>query len=114
MILPLRVFGSPGSKLEFVRCRDRADDRTHMAGQYLFQVVIRFLPILQGYVYVDALALDVMRIAHNSRFGDRRMADKRGLHLGRAEPVAGHVDHVVHAAHEPDNPRPHRNARRHR
>ena len=30
-----------------------------------------------------------------------RMADQRALDLGRADAVAGDVDHVVDAAHEP-------------
>ena len=93
--------GQARRELELVRRGDRADDRAHMAGQDLLEVVRRLLAVLQGHVHVDALALDVVGIADHRCLGDRLVADQRGLDLGRAEPVAGDVDDVVDPAHEP-------------
>ena len=45
-------------------------------------------PHLQGHVAVDALALDVVRIAHHGGFGDLRMRHERRLDLRRAHAVA--------------------------
>src|SRR5262249_33859584 len=50
---------------------------------------------------VDALPLDVVRIADHGGFRALRMRDERALDLGGAEPVSGHVDHVVDPAGDP-------------
>src|SRR5512143_674292 len=93
--------GESGSELELVRGRDRPDDRADVAGEDLLELVRRLLAVLQGHIDVDALALDVVRVADHGRFRDRLVADQRGLDLGSAEPVAADVDDVIDAAHEP-------------
>ena len=55
----------------------------------------------QGDVAVNALALDVVRIADHRRLGDERMGNEGAFHLGGAEPVARDVEHVVHPAGDP-------------
>ena len=42
-----------------------------------------------------------MRPADHGGFGDARMRDQRGFDLHRAEAMAGDVQHVVDAAHDP-------------
>ena len=62
------------------------------------------LPLLagdQGDVAIDALALDVVRVADHRRLGDLGVADQRAFDLGGAEPVAGDVEHVVDPAGDP-------------
>ena len=52
----------------------------------------------QGDVGPDALALHGVLVAHHRRLGALWVRHQRGLHLGGADAVAGHVDHIVHAA----------------
>ena len=63
--------------------------------------VARLLADLQGHIGVDALALDVVRIADDRGLGDLGMGDQRALDLGGAEPVPGDIDHVVDPAGDP-------------
>ena len=52
-------------------------------------------------VGVDALALDVVRIADDRGLRHFRMRDQRALDFGGAEAMARDVDHVVDAAGDP-------------
>ncbi len=56
----------------------------------------------QNHVGMDGVALDLVRQADGGRFGHGRVADQGALDLGRAQPVAGHFDHVVHPADDPE------------
>ena len=101
MILPERVLGSAGVK--WIRSGVAIGPislRTCWRSS-LLERVARLLADDQGDVAVDALALDVVRIADHRRLGDRGVADQRAFDLGGAEPVAGDVEHVVDPAGDP-------------
>src|SRR3546814_14297533 len=55
----------------------------------------------QGYVGVDALALDVVRETDHRGLGHLWVQHQRAFHLGGADAVAADVDHVVDAASNP-------------
>jgi hypothetical protein len=61
----------------------------------------RLLADPQRHIGVDALTLEVVRVAHDRGFGYLGMRDKRALNLGSAEPMARDIDHVVHPARQP-------------
>jgi hypothetical protein len=50
----------------------------------------------------DRLALHLVRAADDGGLRDRRVVDQRALHFHRADAVAGHVQHVVDAAEDPE------------
>ena len=50
----------------------------------------------------DRLPLELVGPADDGGLGDRRVADERALDLRGAEAVAGDVEHVVDAAHDPE------------
>src|SRR5712671_1837010 len=80
---------------------DRADLLAHPLHQLAAQLFVRLLVDPQRHIGVDALALDVVRIADDGRLGDLRVGDQRALDLGGAEAVAGDVDHIVDPAGDP-------------
>src|SRR5262245_42119409 len=90
-----------GGELDEIRRGDRADLLAHPADQFLAQVLRRLLAAHQRHVGIDALALDVMRIADYGGFRDLGMRDQCAFDLGGAEPVAGDIDHVVDPAGDP-------------
>ena len=101
MILPERVLGSAGVKwirsgvaigLISARTCWRSSASSAALGSLAGD---------QRDVAIDALALDVVRIADHRRLGDERVADQGALDLGGAEPVAGDVEHVVDPAGDP-------------
>ena len=49
----------------------------------------------------NVFALQVVRLAHHGRLRHRRVRHQRRLHLHRPQPVARHVHHVIHTAHDP-------------
>ena len=49
----------------------------------------------------DRLALDLVRLADDRGLGHLRMIDQRALDFHRAEPMSGHVQHVVDAPEQP-------------
>ena len=101
MILPERVFGRPGAN--WIRSGEAIGPislRTQ-CDQFLAQLLARLLARHQRDIGVDALALDVVRIADDGGLRHLRMRDQRALDLGGAEAVAGDVDHVVDAAGDP-------------
>ena len=101
MILPERVFGRPGRELDEVGRGDRADLLAHPGDQLLAQRLGRLDARHQRDIGVDALPLDVVRIADDRRFRHLRMRDERALDFRRAHAVAGDVDDVVDAAGDP-------------
>jgi hypothetical protein len=58
-------------------------------------------PVHQGDIGIDALPLDVVRIADHGASATFLMGDQRRFHFGRAHPVARDVDHVIDAAGDP-------------
>ena len=42
-----------------------------------------------------------MRHANHRGFRNRKVRNQRAFNLGRAHAVAGHVDHIIHAARDP-------------
>ena len=50
----------------------------------------------------DGLAGEVVALRDDRGLGDLAVGDDRRLDLGRGEPVAGHVDHVVDAPDDPE------------
>ncbi len=57
---------------------------------------------LQHHEGDDGFALDVVRTADHGGFRHQRVGDQRGFDLHRAQAVAGHVQHVVDASHDPE------------
>ena len=58
-------------------------------------------PLLQYDEGLDGLADELVWFADHRRFRHGVVADQRAFHFGGAEPVAGHFDHVIGTAHEP-------------
>jgi hypothetical protein len=103
MILPERVLGRPvvswilsGEAMGPISLRTVAPDLGFSSG-----VGRRRLPSHQGDVGVDALPLDVVRIADDGGFRDLRVRDERAFDFGRAQAVAGDVEDVIDAAGDP-------------
>ncbi|MPL84631.1 hypothetical protein SDC9_30596 [bioreactor metagenome] len=94
----LRQAGRP---LDQVGLGDRADLGAHPLLEFLAQRVRGLLVVHQGDIGVDALALELVRVAHDRSLGHRRMGDKRGFDFGRAHAVTRDVDHVIDAAGDP-------------
>ena len=69
MILPERVFGRPGENWIWSGEAIGADLLAHMRDQLLAQLLARLLAGHQRHVAVDALALDVVRIADHGGLG---------------------------------------------
>jgi len=69
--------------------------------QVFFQRVVGFHAIHRRDKGVDALAFDIMGIPHHSGLGDLVVQHQGALHLGGADTVTGHVDHVVDAPGDP-------------
>ena len=70
--------------------------------QFVLQCPAPAHALLQRDESSDALALDLVGPADDGGFGDCRMADQGALDFHRAEAVAGDVDDVVDAAHDPE------------
>ena len=101
MILPERVLGRPGAHWIRSGVAVGADLLAHLLHQILAQRLARLDALLERHVAVDALTLDVVRIADHRGLGHRRMGDQRALHLGRAQAMAADVQHVVDPAGDP-------------
>ena len=81
--------------------RDWTDFVAHMQDEFAHQCFAAFKPYFERDIGINALALDFMRAANHSRFGDGGMADQRAFHFRRAHAVPGDIDHVIDA---PGNP----------
>ncbi len=100
MILPLRVLGSvavkrmsSGTASEPISLRTCcfSSSRSDFAG----------LATFQNYEDSHGLAFQLVRPAHGGGFGHGGMTDQRTFDFDRAQPVSGHVQHIVDAAHDP-------------
>mmetsp|Transcript_1801 Transcript_1801/g.5446 ORF Transcript_1801/g.5446 Transcript_1801/m.5446 type:complete len:469 (+) Transcript_1801:145-1551(+) len=81
--------------------RECADLGAALHDEGFAQLVRLVDALVERDVDVDALALDRVRVADHRRLRDVRVEHYGRLDLGRADPVARHVDHVVHAAGDP-------------
>src|SRR3546814_468203 len=88
---PLDVVGGGGG----------ADLGADLLHQLLAQLLALLFAGHQGYVGVDALALDVVRETDHRGLGHLWVQHQRAFHLGGADAVAADVDHVVDAASNP-------------
>src|SRR6266566_1838527 len=88
-------------ELDQVGRSDRTDLFAHPADQLLAQLLGWLFSGHQRHVGVDALSLDVVRVANHGSFRNLWMGDQRRFHFGSAKPVAGDIDHVVDAAGDP-------------
>ena len=70
--------------------------------QLRHQGVIAAAAGLKGHEGHDPLALELIGHPHHGGLGHGRMAHQGAFDLHRAQPVAAHVDHVVHTAHHPE------------
>ena len=88
--------------MQQVRRGDRADLLAGPLPELGRQLVARLAPLDQRDIGVDALALDVVRIADNGRFRDLGVGDERGFDLRRSHAVTRDIEHVVDAAGDPE------------
>jgi hypothetical protein len=88
----------------FVRSRDRTqllgDPSAELRDQQYRFLAARPISV-QNDVGEHRLTLDFMLSADHGRFGDTRMRNQGRLDFHRAQAVAGDVQHVVDAAHDP-------------
>ena len=73
-----------------------------MPAQFAAEIFVRLDSLHERHIGVDALTLDGVGASDHGRFGHRLVQDQRALDLGRAEPVSGNVDDVVHPSGDPE------------
>src|SRR5664279_475333 len=82
-----------------------AGDRPNILAHPSNEFGTKFLVLLgadhQSHIGIDALALDVMRIANDGGLRDLFMRDERTLHFRRPEPVTGDIDDIIDPASDP-------------
>ena len=105
MIFPERVFGRLSAKRMSSGLRDRAELLAHPVAQFFVSASASSpagrSPRHTTYANTDS-PLIVVRLADHRGLGDPRMRHQRRFDLHRAEPMAGDVQHVVDAAHDPE------------
>ena len=101
MILPLRVLGRASVKRISSGRASAPISLVDVGAKLLPQCLAGLLPGFERDEGGDPLSLQIVGLAHDGRLGHQRMADQRTLDLHRREPMAGDVDHVVDAAHDP-------------
>ena len=72
----------------------------HVFAKCVFEGVAR-LARTERHKHSHGLPLHVVRPTNRRCLRYRRMADQRAFNLDRREPVTGHVEHIVNAAHDP-------------
>ena len=87
--------------MDLIGLRNRANFSAHPSGKLLAQLFAGRLAGHERHIGVNALALDVMRIANDGGFRHMHMRHQRAFHLRRAHAMAGHVNHVIDAARDP-------------
>src|SRR5438034_2539604 len=90
-----------GDDPDVLRPRDLADHGLDRLADLDRHLVARLEARLERYVYLDEAAADVVDDRHRGRLGDLGHGERGRLDLLGAQPVPGHVDHVVHAAQDP-------------
>ena len=101
MILPLRVLGRASANWILSGVAMGPISLRTWSHQVFLQFVASPDAGFQGDEGVDALPLISWGMPHDRGLGHLGMADQGALHLGGADAVAGDVDDVVDAAHEP-------------
>ncbi len=67
-----------------------------------FANICRFILIgIQRYISINALPLDIVRVADDRGFGHLGMRDERAFDFGCAHTVARDIDDIVNAAGDP-------------
>ena len=94
-------FRQAGRELDQVGRSNRADLLANPSNELLAEIFSWLLAGHQRDVCVDALALDIVRIANDRGFRDLGMCHQRALNLGSAKAVTGNVDDIVDAAGDP-------------
>src|SRR5690606_606865 len=90
-----------GGELHNIGRGDGANFLAYPLDQFAAQVVAVVHAVHRGDIGIDALALDVVRHAHDGCLGHQRVFDQRAFHFGGAHAVAGHVDHIVDPPGDP-------------
>ncbi len=93
--------GQTIGELQMVGRGDGADLFAHMSAQFCIKFIRRLFACVEGDVAIDALPLDVVRVANNRGFGDLGMARQRTFDFGCAQAVAGNIDHIIYAPCDP-------------
>ena len=93
--------GQAGRPLDEIGRGDRTDLLSHPQHELLAQRVVRRLAGVQRHKGVDALALEVVRIADDRCLSDLGVGDQCALNLGGAETMARNVNDVVDTAGDP-------------
>ena len=100
MILPLRVLGSEAVKR---MSSGTASAPISLRTCFFSSSRKRFarLAAFEHDEHRHGVSLQFVRAAHRGGFGHGGMADQRAFDFDRAQPMAGHVQHVVDAPHDP-------------
>ena len=101
MILPRSRLGQTGCPLNQVRCGDGSNLLAHPQHEFLSQLLCRLDADVKRHIRIDALALDVMRVANDGCLSDLVVGNQRRLNLCRSHPVARDIDDVIHPASDP-------------
>ncbi len=102
MIFPERVFGSASVKRISSGRASAPISLTTWSDSAFFSSGDAVDAVLQRHEAEDRLPLQLVRRADDGRLGDARVGDQRALDLGGAEAMAGDVQHVVDAPHDPE------------
>src|SRR5581483_5288166 len=94
--------GQLGGEEDLVRAGDGADRLRHLLAELVLERLAGGDARAGGDEARDALALDLVADADHRGLRHPRVADERAFDLHGAETVAGHVEHVVHAAEQPE------------
>src|SRR5690606_21914762 len=94
-------FWQPGSDLNQIRRRDRADLSTYPVTQLFYQLVAGLFAAVQGDVHIDTLAFNIVRITHHRSLSHFRVRYQRAFYFSGTHTVAGYVNNVVHTAGNP-------------
>ena len=101
--LPAARLRQAGRDVDHVGRGERADRVAHLLLEGALDAlgVVARVVGTEDHVGVDPLPLDRVREAHHRRLGHRVVGHEGALDLGRAQPVAGDVQHVVDPAGDP-------------
>ncbi len=102
MILPRARLRQVAREQQHARPRELADLRRDVLQQLAAQLVGLLDAVAGDHERADLLALDRVVGADRGRLGDGRVLHEARLDLGGRDAVAGDVDHVVDAAHQPE------------
>src|SRR6266851_1619282 len=89
------------SKSQIVGTREGADFLDDVLLQLFAQPVVALAATLAGNEGNHRLTLHLVGPADHRRLGDHRMGDQRAFDLHRPQPVAGNVNYVIDAPHNP-------------